>query len=47
MKVLDKRVWKWNTHDFRIYQRIWFCYFTKYGVTSRLIRISKGSDHNE
>jgi hypothetical protein len=41
MKVKNERVYKWTTHKNYTY---WFCYFTKYDITSRLIqlKIKKG-----
>lgn len=35
-KVLDKRFWRWNTKK---HYSHWYCYFTKYGRTTRLIRL--------
>ena len=39
MKVKDNRTFKWIYRRYHKDHSEWYCYFTKYGITSRLRRL--------
>lgn len=44
IKIIDKRAWKWTTRKNYNY---WYCYFTKYCYTSRLVKTIKEKEGEE